>query len=750
MNPIPLPGQPLARAVSGAARATRWYVAGLCLLGAVRIFIGCGGLPLFHDVDEQAHFDLVHKFARGYWPLLPHETWDRETAEIEVTHGSPEFLYRPERYPGGVYPPPVWTWAASPERDDYIQRRTLARAGYENHEAHSPPVYYLAGAAWYNLGRLAGLRGAGAVYWVRFLNVAFYALLIAASHAFCQAHFSRFVALAVPALVAVFPSTVFFGITSDALSPLMVILALWLLLRWRARPAPATGFSLLVGLSAAAAFLVKLSNVAILAACGIVVALRWHQAARADTLREEWRRGSLVLLGAGLPISCWLLRNAAFLGDATGTAAKVQSLGWRLKPIGAILDHPLFSCPGQKVFWSNLVTHFYEGDMNWFGRPTMNFIPAEVFFLASFALLPVALVLAWHRRKRPAADRFPAAGKLCALVFAGSIMFLVIQSLLWDFGTGVYPSRAYPYLSSGRLISGAIVPFFALYAWSVETVFRRPKPALAAVIAVSLTMMLLAQAELATKALPSRRNWFHLFVPGNDSDARTGLGLIALHQGRFDEAAARFSAAAAANPANLVALANLGTTLAAQGDHGLAAQAFTQALSLRPESAELHNSRGAVFAAQGDWEAAAADYREAARLSPQAPLYRFPLAHALSRSGRAPDAEREYATALRLSRDWPKRSGPRAPNTRMRPDRTARMWQAAQAVQHAEQADGAGASQLEALEELAVAYSGAGRTEETIATAQIAVRVAEGNGEHDLAARLRERLRNYRQRSTID
>jgi len=25
-------------------------------------------LPFFADTDEQAHFDLVHKFARGNWP----------------------------------------------------------------------------------------------------------------------------------------------------------------------------------------------------------------------------------------------------------------------------------------------------------------------------------------------------------------------------------------------------------------------------------------------------------------------------------------------------------------------------------------------------------------------------------------------------------------------------------------------------------------------------------------------------------
>ena len=94
-----------------SSRATRWYVAALCLFGAVRIFLGAAGLPLFNDVDEDPHFDLVHKFARGHWPGPGQQAPDEETIQVLAMYGTVEFLRPPERCPDGVYRPPLWTLA---------------------------------------------------------------------------------------------------------------------------------------------------------------------------------------------------------------------------------------------------------------------------------------------------------------------------------------------------------------------------------------------------------------------------------------------------------------------------------------------------------------------------------------------------------------------------------------------------------------------------------------------------------------
>jgi hypothetical protein len=40
----------------------------LCAIAAVRVFIFSAAFPFFNNVDEQAHVDLVMKYARGHVP----------------------------------------------------------------------------------------------------------------------------------------------------------------------------------------------------------------------------------------------------------------------------------------------------------------------------------------------------------------------------------------------------------------------------------------------------------------------------------------------------------------------------------------------------------------------------------------------------------------------------------------------------------------------------------------------------------
>ena len=381
-----------------SSRAASWYVAILCLFGAVRIFWGAAGLPLFNDVDEDAHFDVVHKFARGQWPDRCQQTPDDETVRLLVMYSSREFLVPPESFPEGVYPPPPWTLSLTASRDAYVEDLTAVFGRWVNHETHSPPLYYGLAAVWYDLGRLVGLHGPYAAYWVRFLNIPLYVALIVAAYGFCRAYFSPTVALAVPALVAVFPSTVFFGINNDVLSPLMLLLALWLLLRWHAESASAW-LSIAAGFAVSATVLVKLSNIAVLAACGVVALSGLYGAWKAGQFRQKCFPASLLLVSAAGPLAAWMLRNRLVLGDWTGDAEKIRLSGWQVKPWGQLFDHPLFSVAGQRTFWSTLVRTFYEGDMNWHGRWAMGFFPSEIVFYLSLAVLLIGLGTIWigHR-----------------------------------------------------------------------------------------------------------------------------------------------------------------------------------------------------------------------------------------------------------------------------------------------------------------------------------------------------------------
>ena len=492
-----------------SARGRRRYIVVLCLLGAVRVFLGATSLPLFNNVDEVFHFDLVHKIARGHWPNRRLEIVDEETARIQVLYGTLEYNSPPEKFPYGVYPPPPWTIRRVADFDAIVER-TIANFGeHKNFEAHSPPLYYVVAAVWYDLGKLMGLDGPYAAYWVRFLNIPLYVAIIVAAYGFCRAYFSLTVAIAVPAMIAFFPSTVFFGITSDVLSPLAALLALWLLVRWYAE-SNNVWLSVLAGLTVSATVLVKVSNLVILAACGFVLLCWLHRAWKGGQFKRECPKAALLLLSAVGPLAAWMLHNKLVLGDWMGAEAKIHDLDWHVKPFGQMFDHPLFSLAGQEAFWSRLFTSFYLGETYWHGTPAIMFPLSNAFFMLSFAFLPIGLGAIWigYRRRRKVSSLL--AGMLSAFAIAGSAVFLIAISLMYDFGRCCYPSPQYPYFNSGRLVYGILVPVLALYVYGVVAATGRSRWATVIVLGVSILLMVLPQIVFLAEVLPSRYNWFHM------------------------------------------------------------------------------------------------------------------------------------------------------------------------------------------------------------------------------------------------
>ena len=225
----------LKQLLAGETFRSGAYLAVLCLVAGGRVFLGTAGLPLFTNVDEHCHFDLVRKVARGCWPDRRQWSLDSETSQIIGWYASTEFLARPEnRYE--AYPPPRWLLPPSPSRDDFVHQLTSQFAATRNWEAHSPPVYFVLAGLWLDLGQCAGWTGPQSVYWVRFLNIPLFAALIVAAYGFCRAYFPAWVAYAVPAMLALLPSTTYYYVNNDVLSPLAMLLALWALLRWHEQP----------------------------------------------------------------------------------------------------------------------------------------------------------------------------------------------------------------------------------------------------------------------------------------------------------------------------------------------------------------------------------------------------------------------------------------------------------------------------------------------------------------------------------
>ena len=81
----------------------RWVIASLCVLSAIRVFVFAAAFPFFNNVDEQAHVDLMLKYAHGH---PPHgiEPFTKEAALYFAVYSTPEYFVKPEQY-GGQFPP---------------------------------------------------------------------------------------------------------------------------------------------------------------------------------------------------------------------------------------------------------------------------------------------------------------------------------------------------------------------------------------------------------------------------------------------------------------------------------------------------------------------------------------------------------------------------------------------------------------------------------------------------------------------
>src|SRR5690348_9153813 len=93
-----------------------------CGIAAVRVFLFSVAFPFFNNVDEQAHVDLVIKYARGQVPRdLGH--YSSESAVYFSLYGSPEYFTAPQQFNTGTFPPPNWTFPLSNGTQWYIQQQ---------------------------------------------------------------------------------------------------------------------------------------------------------------------------------------------------------------------------------------------------------------------------------------------------------------------------------------------------------------------------------------------------------------------------------------------------------------------------------------------------------------------------------------------------------------------------------------------------------------------------------------------------
>jgi hypothetical protein len=484
----------------------------LSAVAAVRVFAFVAAFPFFNNVDERAHVDLVFKYANGEIPHgLP--TFSPAAARYLWLYASPEYFMEAKASAENDFGKPFWTLPREQidEIGPTIETQLQSRI---NHEASDPPLYYTITGLWVRLGRWFGLRGGYLLYWIRFLNIPVAAALVwiayfATRQIFPDAPFLR---MAVPTLTAFFPQDNLYSVQSDAWSPLWFGLAFLGILKLLDRERPTVGSSALAGLALSAACLTKTVNLPLLAVAACFVL--WQSLVLFRERKIAPVLPAFVTFGlcSILPVIAWIAWNYHAFGDALGTAAKVEYLGWRAKPITAWWPHPIFSLGGVREFWSELIASFWRGELIWHGQRLASSVADGFYCMASTFALAIAAGILLSRTTMSIFQR--RALWFSLISFAALAIFLAALSTKFDFGKSIYPSREHPYLISGRLLSAATIPFLLIYACAIDRVGKWAKNKWLSIGLCSGTVLIVMISELIVNApvFGSRYNFFHLSV----------------------------------------------------------------------------------------------------------------------------------------------------------------------------------------------------------------------------------------------
>jgi Predicted membrane protein (DUF2142) len=466
-------------------------------------------IPLFNNVDERRHFDLVMKYAYGDVPRGV-ELISPATLPYLSRYASPEFLSAPEDFEGGYFGP-IWKHPAE-EVAPTITRIEEIWSRTPNQECSQPPVYYVLAAAWFHIGQWLGMKDGSALYWVRLLNVVFVAALVWLAYVATRMIFPDQVALrlGIPLLIAAIPQDAFYGIDNDVLSPICFGLTFICLLRWIRCNPPSMGLGIATGLCIAATYLTKLSNLPLIFVAIGVLAWWYLEQAPRGKLRGAIPALCALVAFAAIPSIAWMLWMKSHFGDFTGAASKARLLGWTTKPFSDWWAHPIFTASGSWIFLSELIASFWRGEFMWHAR-TIGFAGMDLFYvLSSVGLVLMAITsLLLKGGKNLSETQRRALWMAAAWLFAAPL-FLAFLSLQFDFGACINPSRERPYFFQGRLMAGAMIPFATLYVYGLNRLLRAT-PALVLATIVAVTVAITTSEFLANcVAFSSAYNWFHM------------------------------------------------------------------------------------------------------------------------------------------------------------------------------------------------------------------------------------------------
>ncbi|HTX20962.1 MAG TPA: DUF2142 domain-containing protein [Candidatus Aquilonibacter sp.] len=490
----------------------------LCLLAGIHVFVFSAAFPFFNNMDELFHFDLVVKYSRGHIPRGLELVSD-ETMRYGPVYSSPEFLCLPGFFSDDQFPPPPWKYSAMSANENPQGRIdwwwTVVRdskKSWRNYESSQQPLYYTLAGLWWDVGQWCGIKGLHLLYWLRFLNILFVSTLVWLGYMAARLVFPEifFVRLGVPAVIAFMPQQAFYSVQNDVLSPVCFAVAFICLIKWLGAERPEVRLGILTGLALAATFLTKMSNAPVLGVSALAVFLKTWRVCRAGKLRA-WLPGLAALFfSAALPVSGWLIWSKYAFGDFSGTAAKLQAIGWTVKPFSEWWHHPIFTFNGFWTFLSELLAAFWQGEFCWHANP-LDLPIVDAFFVVPsicFTVLAIRALLSRSSNLNLFQRYTLWFGFLC---FVAGVGFLAFLSIRFDFGTCPNPSRDHPYFIAGRLLLGALVPFLLFLLYGIHHLLRGAKSQWLELTALAAILLFMLISEIVTdwSVFQSPYNWYH-------------------------------------------------------------------------------------------------------------------------------------------------------------------------------------------------------------------------------------------------
>lgn len=473
------------------------------IIAAIRVLVFAALFPLFNNVDERAHADLVLKYAHGDVPLQI-ESYSDEAARYFALYSTPEYFLDPNQEP---YSPPVWTLPAD-EREQVLEAATQTFHARANHESGEPPLYYAIAGLWLDFGRACHISGARLLYWVRFLNALISAAIVWLGFFAAQSlDKDRHLRFTVPILLALWPQTTFYSITSDSLSPLFFGICFVGMATLFIAKCPGLWPGAWIGLSLAATCLTKTANLPLVFI--VCAAVLFHVLKSQLPTKERSLTLAGFLVSAATPLGIWFGWNWHHFGDLTATQSKIELLGWTVKPLGEWWSHPVFSFQGAGEFWSQLIASFWRGEFIWHGHRLAWPVADWFYWMSSTAALILTVTILFRQKREQSNER--QVLWLATACFLALIGFMLLLSIRFDFHLSPYPSREHPYFISGRLLGAAAIPFFVVYGFAFERLVATFKANWTRPVALCAIIVFLIVAQLIADwpTFSSQYNFFH-------------------------------------------------------------------------------------------------------------------------------------------------------------------------------------------------------------------------------------------------